>query len=128
MHRVWPAIIFLALLTHARSAEIGGMGAHGKADGKQFDFPLTIDVVKDTPTWAPNSACPPLDPRRAIDIATRQLHELVKKPADWYFIQINLIQFNGDHWAYIVTFDRHYPPDVAVYGADYFEIPVLMSG
>jgi hypothetical protein len=128
MPRALPIAILLCLVTPAISGEISGMGASGKADGKQFEFPLTADVVKTTPAWTANSPCPPLEPRRAIDIATKQLHELVKEPSKWYFVQFELVQFSGDHWAYIVIFDRHYPEDVAVFGADFFQIPVLMSG
>jgi hypothetical protein len=128
MSRALPIAILLFLVTQAISGEISGMAASGKADGKQFEFPLTADVVKATPAWTPNSPCPPVEPRRAIEIATKQLHELVKEPAKWYFLQLNLVEFSGDHWAYIVIFDRHYPEDVAVFGADFFQIPVLMSG
>ena len=28
----------------------------------------------------------------------------------------------------MAMFDRQYPTDIAVFGADYFQIPVLMSG
>ena len=36
----------------------------------------------------------------------------------------------GDHlhWIYEIHFDRTYPADVAVFGADYFDMPVLMDG
>ena len=128
MRRVLPIAILFVFITRAISGEIAGMGASGKADGKQFEFPLTADVVKTTPSWTTDSACPPLEPRRAIDIATKQLHDLVKDPSKWYFVQFELVQFTGDHWAYIIIFDRHYPENVAVYGADFFQIPVLMSG
>ena len=104
------------------------MSASGKADGKQFEFPLSAEAVKATPVWTADSPCPPVEPRRAIEIATKQLHDLVKEPAKWYFVQLNLVAFSGDHWAYIVVFDRQYPNDVAVFGGDFFEIPVLMSG
>lgn len=128
MSRVLLLVILLALLTHARSADIAGMGAGGKADGKQFEFPLTADIVKATPAWTSKSACPPLEPRHAIEIATKQLHALVKDSAVWYFVQLELVQFSGDHWAYIVVFDRHYPDELAVTFGDYFWIPVLMNG
>jgi hypothetical protein len=128
MSRALPIVMLLAVVAHATGAEIGGMGASGRADGKQFEFPLTADIVKATPAWTPHSSCPPLEPRQAIEIATKQLHDLVKIPADWYFLQLNLVRFSGDHWAYIVVFDRHYPEDVAVTFGDYFQIPVLMSG
>jgi hypothetical protein len=101
----------------------------GHRPGKQFDFSVTDTAVKATPVWTPEATCPPLEPRRAIEIATTQLHDLVKDPAKWYFLQINLVDF-GDHlhWVYVVMFDRQYPPDLAVYGGDYFQIPVLMNG
>ena len=37
---------------------------------------------------------------------------------------------SGDHlhWIYVVRFQRIYPEDVAVFGADYFNIAVLMDG
>ena len=35
---------------------------------------------------------------------------------------------NSAHWVYVVYFFRKYPPDVAVYCADHFYIPVLMDG
>ena len=86
-------------------------------------------AVKATPEWTRDTSCPPLDPRRAIEVATEQLNELVKEPGKWYFHQISLVDF-GDHvhWIYIAMFDRQYPADIAVFGADYFQIPALMSG
>src|SRR4029077_18775891 len=95
MLRALPIAILLCLVTPAISGEISGMGASGKADGKQFEFPLTADVVKTTPAWTADSPCPPLEPRRAIDIATKQLHQLVKEPSKWYFVQFELVQFSG---------------------------------
>jgi len=122
------ALVFFSI-RYTIAGEIGGYGAGGKAEGKQFDFSVTDTAVKATPVWTPDAACPPLQPRRAIEIATKQLRDLVKEPAKWYFLQINLVDF-GDHmhWVYVVIFDRQYPPDLAVYGGDYFQIPVLMSG
>jgi hypothetical protein len=128
MRHLLPIAAVLLLPAVASGGEIAGMGARGKADNKQFEFPLHADEVKATPAWTSNSPCPPLEPRRAIEIATKQLRELVKEPAKWYFVQLELVQFSGDHWAYIVIFDRHYPEDVAVTFGDFFQIPVLMSG
>src|SRR5262245_43631918 len=109
MARLLSIALLLVSVMQAISGELGGVGSNGKADGKQFDFPRTIDVVKDTPAWKADAACPPLEPRRAIEIATKQLHALVKEPAKWYFLQINLVEFGKERWAYIVIFDRHYP-------------------
>ena len=129
MTRVLPIALVFVAIRYAIAGQIGGYGAGGKADGKQFDFTITDTAVKASPVWTSDATCPPLQPRRAIEIATKQLHDLVKDPEKWYFLQINIVDF-GDHlhWVYVVMFDRQYPPDLAVYGGDYFQIPVLMSG
>jgi hypothetical protein len=120
------AVVILPL-TSLASGDVTSVNPTGKADGKHFSFSVADTVVKDTPAWSPDAAFPPLEPRRAIEIATKQLHELVKEPAKWYFHEISLVDF-GDHihWIYVASFEREY--DTAVFGADYFNIPVLMSG
>jgi hypothetical protein len=128
MRRAIPVTFFLAM-TYAVGGELAGVNPTGKADGKQFSFSVVDTIVNATPAWTRDVPCPPLDPRRAIEIATKQLHELVKEPAKWYLHDISLQDF-GDHlhWVYIAMFERQYPADMSVFGADYFQIPVLMSG
>jgi hypothetical protein len=124
------AFAFLVLpVASAIAGELLGTNPSGKADGKQFNFSVTEKAVKAAPAWPRDASCPPLEPRRAIEIAAKQLRDLVKEPGKWYFHEISLVDF-GDHlhWVYIVMFDREYPEDVAVFGADYFQIPVLLSG
>jgi hypothetical protein len=124
-----PVALLLLSITCAIRGDVTGINPSGKADGKQFSFTVTDTAVKGATAWTRDASCPPLEPRRAIEIATKQLHELVKEPAKWYFHEISLVDF-GDHlhWVYIAMFDRRYPADMAVFGADYFLIPVLMSG
>ena len=127
-----PAFLLLVLsFTCAVGGEvaIGGLSPSGKADGKAVQFNVTDAVVKATPVWTRDAPCPPLAPHRAIEIATKQLHELVKEPAKWYFHEISLVDF-GDHihWVYIAFFYREYPEPVTVIGMDSLQIPVLMSG
>jgi hypothetical protein len=111
------------------SGVISSVSPMGQADGKAFCFHVSDAVVKTTPVWTSGATCPPLEPRRAIEIATKQLHQLVKEPAKWYFHEISLVDF-GDHvhWVYVASFYREYPADLAVFGMDNMEIPVLMSG
>lgn len=119
---------FCAALAVA-AGEVGGMSPSGKADGKQFFFKVTDTDVKNAPPWALDAPNPPLSPRRAQEIARKQLDGFVREPSKWYFHEVTLVDF-GDHihWLYVVRFEREYPPDMAVYGADHFEIPVLMNG
>ena len=127
MARALAIFLLLALVTHARCMDIV-MSVGGRAEGKEFAFRVTAELVKKTPAWMPNSSCPPLEPRQAIKIATKQLHGLVKDSAVWYFSQLVLHDFGGDHWVYIAQFDRRYPENAAVSFGDWFAIPVLMSG
>jgi hypothetical protein len=109
--------------------EISGVSPMGQADGKAFYFHVTEAVVKTTPVWKPGASCPPLDPRRAIEIATKQLHQLVKEPTKWYLHEISLVDFGDQaHWVYVAFFYREYPANLAVIGMDNFQIPVLMNG
>lgn len=100
----------------------------GKADARQFEFNVTDADVSKTPVWQPDSATPPLSPRRAGEIAQKQLEGFVLDRTKWRLFQIILVDWGQHHWFYIVRFERQYPPDLAVFGGDYFEIPVLMSG
>lgn len=114
---------------HALPAQDGpSQTGHGKADGKSFSFSVTDQTVRKTPPWRSSAADPPFPIRRAITIARRQLDGLVRDRAVWQFEQICLSEFPEDRWVYFVSFRREYPPDMAVFGADYFHIPVLMDG
>ena len=106
--------------------EVTGISPSGRADGKDFTFHVHAETVRDTPPWPLDATCPPLPPRRAIEIARKQLNELVNEPSKWYFHEISLVDF-GDHihWVYVAMFDREYSQEHADY---YFHIPVLMTG
>ena len=132
VRRMKLLVVFTALALTAIAAiagEVGGMTAGGKADGKQFTFSVTAADVKNAPAWSLDSPNPPLSPRQAQRIAQAQLEKFVRDPKQWHVREVCLMDF-GDHvhWVYTVRFEREYPPDLAVYGADYFDIPVLMSG
>ena len=118
----------VAVLAPGAELSISVSGS-GKADGKDFSFTVSASDVTKTPIWAPTAEHPPLSPRQALGIARNQLRTLVKDADDWPLHEIGLTDM-GDHlhWIYMVYFFRKYPPDVAVYGADHFYIPVLMDG
>ena len=103
--------------------------AGGKVDGKTFDYTVSRDDVIGTPIWPQKDEHPPLSPRRAQEIARKELGKLVKNIDEWSLRGIVLFDM-GDHlhWIFKIHFDRTYPADVAVFGADYFDMPVLMDG
>src|ERR1700719_3854211 len=95
-----------------------------------MEFEETSELVAKTPVWAPGAETPPLSPRRAQKIASKQMKELVKDRKVWRFQQIDLIDM-GDHlhWIYVVRFSRaYYGPHIAVFRGEYLHPVVLMDG
>ncbi|MDQ2868923.1 MAG: hypothetical protein M3R59_11040 [Verrucomicrobiota bacterium] len=99
------------------------------ADRTQFASRVTDEALAKAPVWSPDAGAPPLTPRGAQQIAFRQLSQSVKDPKQWDLQEIGLVD-TGDHlhWIYVVHYMRHYPDDMAVFGADLFNIVVLMDG
>src|SRR5438477_8838874 len=56
MTRLFPIALAVFSISYTIAGEIGGYGAGGKADGKQFDFSVTDTAVKATPVWTPDAA------------------------------------------------------------------------
>jgi hypothetical protein len=102
--------------------------ASGKADGNSFAFTLSKAQIEATPQWRTDSEHHAVWPQRAIDIARNQLKTFVADGDKWRRDDICLFDLGGDRWIYVVRFGREYPPDIAVYGGEYLEIPVLMDG
>jgi hypothetical protein len=122
------SLVSLAGLALAAELNVSVSGS-GKADGRDFSFIVSASDVAKTPVWSPTAAYPPLSPRQALEIARKQLRTFVKDADEWLLHEIGLTDM-GDHrhWIYMIYFFRKYPPNVAVYGADHFYIPVLMDG
>jgi hypothetical protein len=100
----------------------------GEAEGKRFHFKIAVTDVRHTPVWYPNMPNPPLSPLRAIEIARRQLEQLVLDLAAWKVFEINLKTFGDNRWVYIVSFQGWYQTEGAGHQATYLGIPVLMNG
>jgi hypothetical protein len=67
-------------------------------------------------------------PRHAIEVARKQLKSFVGDGNKWRCDGISLFDLGKDRWIFLVRFGREYPPTTAVYGGEYFDIPVLMNG
>ena len=103
--------------------------ATGQADRKQFTSKVTDAALAKAPAWSKGSERPPLSPGRARELAYKQLQESVHDAKQWKLHEIGLVD-TGDHvhWIYVAHFMRRYPDTVAVFGAEFFDIVVLMDG
>ena len=69
-----------------------------------------------------------MSPRDGSDLARNQLKTFVADGDKWRLGDTCLFDLGGDRWIYVVRFYREYPPEDAVFGGEYIEIPVLMNG
>lgn len=95
--------------------------------GKKYEFHVTAKDLSATPQWPANQPNPPLAPRRAVEIASKQLASLLPNGKDWRLHQVALRPLDS-HWIYLVDFLEPIRPGVERQVAGGFQIVVLMNG
>jgi hypothetical protein len=108
----------------------GFYSAYGAVDEQHFKAEVSLEQIRKTPLWLPQTTdAPPLSPEHAQAIARRELESVIPSGQTWRLDAVRIVAAaEGSHWLYEVAFSRVYPPDVAVYGGDRFDILVLMDG
>lgn len=116
-----------------RSQRLGGdkdflMARACYAEGKQFTFTVTMNMVRSSPSWPKNADFPPLPPLKAKDLADSLLPQLVKNKEHWTLHSINLWPtMLDDKWFYFVVYD--FRPPIPMTGPPIeMTIPVMMNG
>src|SRR5438132_9985735 len=71
--------------------------------GKKYEFHVSDQDLQKTPAWPAGQENPPLSPRRAIDIASKQLATLLPNGKDWRLYEVTLRPID-DRWIYLVQF------------------------
>jgi hypothetical protein len=96
--------------------------------GKKYEFRVSDQDLQKTPVWRPDQENPPLSPRRAEDIARKQLASLVPNGKDWRLHEVTLRPLDN-HWIYLVGFLEPLRTDTpAQQLSTGFQIIVLMNG
>jgi hypothetical protein len=72
-------------------------------DGKRYDFFVTEEQLKATPSWADDVDAPPLAPRAALSAARKSLQELIPASDSWGLVRITLMPM-WRSWVYLVEF------------------------
>jgi len=100
------------------------LGVAGYAEGEVFYFYFG-QLVGRTPVWEEGEEHPPLSPRRAKEIASRELAKLLHAPEKWSRSEISLREspFKG-RWYYIVAFRNPDDPN----SSSGMRVVVLMDG
>ena len=127
--RTIVALLVLAAVQAYGEEEDYLVVGHGKSGQTQFESHVTREALTKTPVWSATAEAPPVSPRRAQQLAHKQIEALGFPIRDWDLRDIDLKRYDDQlHWYYVVHFLRHYPEDVAITGADFFDIVVLMDG
>ena len=96
--------------------------------GKKYEFRISGEDLQKTPAWQPNQENPPLSPRLAIDIASKQLATLLPNGKDWRLFEITLRPIDN-RWIYLIQFLEPLRGNGAAQQTSTgFQIVVLMNG
>jgi hypothetical protein len=68
-----------------------------------YVYHITDQDLQATPAWPADQDTPPLSAQRAIDIASKQLAELLPNGKDWRLYEVTLRPIE-DRWVYLVEF------------------------
>jgi hypothetical protein len=98
----------------------------GHYDGKRYDFFVTEEQLKATPSWAEDVDVPPLAPRVALSTARKSLQELIPASDRWELVRITLMPM-WRSWVYLVEFAEPMKTANAP-RPPIFTIVVLMNG
>jgi hypothetical protein len=123
-------LMFCFLAAVSAEEPSGSYSAYGQVDNQHFKAEVSLEQIRKTPQGSPQTEeLPPLSPGRAQVIARRALERVLPSGQTWQLDAVRIVGGAlGRHWLYEVAFTREYPPGVAVYGGDRFDILVLMDG
>ena len=69
----------------------------------RYEYHITDQELQATPAWPAGQDNPPLSARSAIDIASKELAELLPDGKDWRLYEVTLRPIE-DRWVYLVQF------------------------
>lgn len=119
-------ILLMGALQTGDQDYAGGFSSYVR--GERWDFNVTRAALAEAPSWLETEVAPPLPPRRAIQVATEQLQELLTDAERWRLSSVTLRPIGNDgNWLYVVAFAEPPPrPDGGIRSS--LRLIVLMNG
>src|SRR5262250_2682437 len=96
-------MILQSLLVVALLAAQGETTFTVEYNSTRYEYHITDQDLQATPAWPANEDNPPLSPRSAIDIASKQLATLLPNGKDWRLFEITLRPIDN-RWIYLIQF------------------------
>jgi hypothetical protein len=133
--RLLASLLFsLALLggTYAQDAATGSwpklrgfsMSHKFSYNGFTYTYHLSTSDIAHTPSWNPLKGEPPVSLRKALEIATVNLHRFVKDADGWDVSHIDLKQMDTGKWIYEISFGCIHRGCINQTGSDF---PILLK-
>jgi hypothetical protein len=128
MRALPPFCLLLSAVLPVFGEPSGFISASGKIGDKYYEFKASEADVLRTPIWKSDAGSPPLSPRKAQEIASRQMQELLGSGKKQWLIRETTIMNThfGLHFVYVVQFEP--PLEQGCTGCDFIRIMVLMDG
>ena len=130
----WAMVLVLVFVLGCSPEEPQGTlvsqsyGSHSQVKGKEYDFKITKETLKDSPDWSVGKTIP-LTISDAVRIAELEISNYSTEKDLWHLTGIELMRFGlTDKWLYVIAFDKTRSRDSEMYTNDYLRIPVLFNG
>jgi len=92
--------------------------------GTNYIATIVPVLPNELPSWTPRSGTPPpLDPLKALDLASAAVATHLKTGGEWQLQSISLERVSYELWIYLVHWDRPAPEK-----RDSLRVPVMLSG
>jgi hypothetical protein len=101
------ALVLAAFVQTGGAEVVAQFSSYFRAE--RWDFAITYSTLERTPAWDESASAPSLSPRQALEIAGRQLTELVADSERWRVKSISLRPVGSkNYWVYLIEFGE--PP------------------
>jgi hypothetical protein len=84
----------------------GGITYRCYAFDKQYKLTVTPEILRKTPAWTRDTDNPPVNAKRALDLAGKSKARLVKDAEEyaWKMTSASLVPARGDRWYWLVEY------------------------
>ena|SRR5437870_1915304 len=101
------ALVLAAFVQTSGAEVVAQFSSYFRAE--RWDFAITYSTLERTPAWDESASAPSLSPRQALDIAGRQLTELVSDSERWRVKSISLRPVGSkNRWCMSLSLASHH--------------------
>jgi hypothetical protein len=102
---IFAAAVLMAGCVAASAQDVDFvMNSRSEFRGRQFEYSITNEDLKDSPAWDPMAGDPPLSVSRALQLARDKMSYFLTDRTGWEATSIRLTSTSRGKWYYFVSF------------------------